>query len=53
MNAVRTRRPRTPDFRRTARHVFAVVSRKISSAVERVATSDRGMAADYPRFPWF
>ena len=53
MNAVRPRAPRPPGFRRTARHVFALFSRRVSSAVERVATSDRSMTADYPRFPWF
>lgn len=50
MNA--TRAP-IADFGRAARRVFAVMSRKISSAVERIATSGSESASEYPRFPWF
>lgn len=41
------------NFGRAARRVFAVVSRKVSSAVECLAASAGEPSSAYYRFPWF
>lgn len=45
--------PRTGIFSRAAHRVFAVISRKIVSAVERLATSGRDVPLEVYRFPLF
>jgi hypothetical protein len=41
------------NFGRAARRLFAVVSRKVSSAAERLATSAGETPSEYYRFPLF
>jgi hypothetical protein len=41
------------NFGRAARRLFAVVSRSVSSGVERVAFHSGDAPAEYYRFPWF
>ena len=43
----------TANFGRAARRLFAVVSRKVSSAAERLATRAGETSSEYYRFPWF
>jgi hypothetical protein len=45
--------PRIGIFRRAARGIFGVLSRKLSPALERLATSGREVPPEVFRFPLF
>ena len=45
--------PRIADFSRAAHRLFAVVSRTVSSAAERLVARTGETPSEYYRFPWF